>query len=96
MSEAATAVIENGEIIIRMPIANLDSALEGAWASGCQDGHYKVTDAAAFAKEVVYELNREDEIGTTPIHTLLDRAMYAAIDQGSEGFREATPEEDEV
>lgn len=88
MSEPATAVIEDDTIIIRLPIANLGAALEGAWASGHQTGRYKVTDAEAFAKEFVIELNREAEDGTTPIHGLFDKCMYEAIDQGAGGVEE--------
>ena len=44
-----------------------------------------VTDLAEFARDVVRELNREAEDGTTPIHELLDRALAEAVDQGSLG-----------
>jgi hypothetical protein len=44
---------------------------------------YRVTDAVGFAKDVAHVLDREDEVGTTPIHLLFDRAMDSAINDGS-------------
>lgn len=93
-TESAKAVVRDGFILIALPIANLGAALEGAWASGHQDGRYRVTDAEVFAKEVVHELNREQEDGTTPIHLLFDKCMYEAIDQGAEGVEEHPDQED--
>jgi hypothetical protein len=94
-SESAKAVIRDGFILIALPVANLGSALEGAWASGHQDGRYRVTDAETFAKAVVHELNNEQEDGTTPIHELFDACMYEAIDQGAEGVEEHPDQEGE-
>jgi hypothetical protein len=86
--ESAKAVIRDGVIYIGLPVANIGAALEGAWASGCRDHRFKITDPDAFAKELVRELNREDEIGTTLIHNMFDEAMYEAIDQGAPGVEE--------
>jgi hypothetical protein len=86
--ESATAVIKDGWIVIGVPVANLSAALEGSWACGEFGVRYRVIDAKAFAKEVVSELNRESETGTTMIHKMFDSAMYEAIDQGGEGVEE--------
>lgn len=92
-NDSARAIIEDGCIVIRLPLANISAALEGARASGHQDGRYIVTDAAVYAKEVVLELNKESEDGTTPIHLLFDKCMYEAIDQGAQGVEE-NPEQE--
>jgi len=76
----------NGErvIVIRVPV----DALEQAMRENPRDDSYydvKVTDAAEFAADVVRELNREEEDGTTPVHLLFDKALAAAVDNGSMG-----------
>lgn len=47
----------------------------------------EVTDAALFAKEVLREIDREAEDGTTPVHLMLDRAIFEAVENGPEGAR---------
>jgi hypothetical protein len=54
--------------------------------------HWLVTDDRAFARDVVLELTREQDDGTTPIHLMLDECARAAVDNGS-AF--AIEEEDE-
>ena len=51
-------------------------------------GQYRVTDPAAFAKEVARELDRESEDGSTPLTRLLDTVIEEAINQGAEGVEE--------
>lgn len=46
--------------------------------------NFDITDADGFAKEVVRELEREQEDGTTPVHILLDKAANDAVDNGSQ------------
>lgn len=92
-AQDAEAVIEDGVIIIRLPIANLHIAVEGMWAAGASDVRYKVTNADVFAKEFVRALNRESEDGTTLIHTCFDEAALDAIDEGAEGIEEHEEQE---
>lgn len=78
----AEAYIENGEIVIRVPISVLPDALK----QNPRDDAYSATliqDLAGFAKDIVHALNDEEEDGTTRIHSLFDAAMAEAIDQGS-------------
>lgn len=79
----AEAYIRDGAILICVPMAALPDALE----QNPRDDSYadcRVTDLGGFARDVVRELNREAEDGTTPIHLLFDAAMAEAIEQGSE------------
>lgn len=48
-----------------------------------------------FAKEVVRELNSEDEEGTTAIHKMFDAAFIEAIEQGAEGVEECSADEED-
>jgi len=82
------AVIEDGNIVIRVPIANLQTVIDGATALRGLDARWLVTDAPQFAQEVCLAINREDEEGTTPFHKMFDRAMDYAINQGALGVEE--------
>ena len=77
----AEATIEGDIIVIRIPASVLPDALEqnprADWSG------WSVTDVPGFARDVVRELNRKEEDGSTPIHLLFDRAMAEAIEQGS-------------
>lgn len=48
----------------------------------------EVTNEIEFAKDVVAELSREDESGTTMTHRLLDKAMKMAVENGTIGVSE--------
>lgn len=43
----------------------------------------KIIDKKEFAKDVVYELQREEEDGTTMVHLLFDKAINDAVDNGT-------------
>lgn len=53
MDMSAQAVIEGDAIVIRLPIANLPAAVDGAVAMMTVDPPFKVTDAKAFAADLV-------------------------------------------
>ncbi len=69
------AVLKGGKIIIQFPLAHLPQAVEGAWAIGALETRWRITNPDAFAKDLVGEMNREDEQGTTLIHKMCDAAI---------------------
>jgi len=80
------AVIEDGCIVIRVPISSLPERV----SLMCDDisvDPFLVTNAETFAKDVVESLN--GQIGTmggpTPIDILLEEAFQEAAEYGSEG-----------
>jgi hypothetical protein len=85
---SAEAYVDDGEIVIRVAVSTLPLALE------CNprdyDDHSRfskhISDLAEFTKDVVSELNREAEDGTTLIHELFDDALAKALDGGSIGI----------
>jgi hypothetical protein len=87
------AIIEDGAIVIRLPIANLPQVVEGAWAGGNLRPRLKVTDAQVFAKELCRALNDEEEDGTTRIHLMFDASIEFASEQGFEGIEEHEEQE---
>lgn len=46
----------------------------------------KVIDSARFTKDVIIEINREGEDGSTLLTDLLDEAIKRAVESGSEGI----------
>lgn len=86
MDNSAKAIIEDDVIVIRIPVSYLPVIVEGGWASGGYDTHFKVTDAPVFAQEICTALNREEEDGTTPIHKMFDTCVVAAAESGAEGI----------
>lgn len=89
MSDAKARIEQGGgEIVIRLSIDALPRALEGACVLGYIDGDWIVTDKDTLAKEIVYALNDEDEVGTTPVHRLFDQAFNATLERGGEGINE--------
>lgn len=78
--------IENDELVIRVGINFLD-------------GHeyhpdlpaLKFDDRYEWARDVIAELIREKEDGSTPLTDLLDSAMIAALENGSIGVSEDSP-----
>jgi hypothetical protein len=49
---------------------------------------WRVIDEIQFAKDVVVELTREREDGSSPITDLFEKAFESALDQGSLGVEE--------
>lgn len=47
---------------------------------------YRVVDSKVFAEDVIAEINREGEDGTTPLTRFLDDMMMAAVENGSLGI----------
>lgn len=86
--DSAKAIIEDGCITIRIPVAFLDTIVEGGPLFTENGLGFKVTDLDAFAKDLLHELNREEEDGTTPIHRMFDSVIEKAIEQGAEGVEE--------
>jgi len=91
----AVGVTTDGRLVVSIGIDVLAFAVNLAgtpWSTA----PFKVTDADVAAAEIVQELTREEEDGTTPVHKLLDQAALDAWENGGQGFTEATPESDEA
>jgi hypothetical protein len=84
----AEAKIEGDEIVIRLPIGNIPIAFSGGVAAGYIQAPYRVTNAASFARDVVTELRREAEDGTTAVHRMFDDAFTRAIEWCGDGVTE--------
>ncbi len=46
--------------------------------------YYRITNTIGFARDVVKELEEEQEDGTTLVHEMLDTAIEGAVEKGSE------------
>lgn len=76
--------IKAGRLEISIGIETLMHAVK-AGPVGEAIPHLRVTDAQAYAREIVRALKDESEDGTTVVHRMLDAAAMEAIDQGAEG-----------
>lgn len=78
------AKIEGEEIVIRIPIRELS----GAACEGLDYVGYEGVDMNfdQLAKDIIDQMNSEDEDGTTPIHRLLDQAVIEASESGADAF----------
>ncbi len=89
----ADAVIENGAIVIRVPIDSLHQVVEGAWATGNLEPRYRIVNLDEFAADLRTELNREEEDGSTIVHRMFDKAINEAIEGGAFGIEEHPDQE---
>jgi hypothetical protein len=74
--------IKNGLLSISIGIEQL------AWAAECRPIEFKILDMKEFGKDVLEELTREEEDGTTLVNEMLDQAIQNAIDNGGLSFSE--------
>ena len=84
----AEATIEDGAIVIRVLVSALPQVVEGAWATGNLETRYQITNLDEFAADLVTQLNREEEDGTTTVHRMFDKAIEDAIERGAFGVEE--------
>lgn len=82
MNRSAEAHIEGEEIVIRVPVENIQMAALGGWSVGAIDLPLRIDDPHAFAKAMCTEMNKEDEDGTTEVHRMLDAAIMGAVEWG--------------
>lgn len=78
--------IVEGELVIRLGIERLDG-------HECHPtiGPLTFTDRHAWAREIIYEIGRDEEDGTTPFDELLDKVLTAAIENGAQGIDHKKP-----
>ena len=77
-------VLEVGLVDGRLVISIGVNAL--AFAAANHDDGITICDPDLAAEEIVRELRREEEDGTTPVHRLLDKAVFDAWENGGDGF----------
>ena len=79
--------IEAGRLVISIGITTLGFAIVGPGAPLKDKApHAKITDHAAFAREVVTALLSEKEDGETPVHKMLDGVAERFLENGADGI----------
>jgi len=79
------AKIENGHIVVRIPIKDISSAAsEGLNYVGCDYGDEM--DYDDLATDIVSELNSESEDGSTLVNYMLDEAVKNGSENGLKAF----------
>ncbi|MBS9758481.1 hypothetical protein JR044_31290 [Pseudomonas aeruginosa] len=82
-----TAAVEGDELVIRITLDCLCHAVTMAdnWPTDyAGNSAATIVDRPLFIKELIGQLQRENEQGATPLHFLFDEAALAVIDAGSE------------
>lgn len=90
------AEVKGGKLVISIGVDVLAFAAQrhydeeafNATEGQMKASEFRVVDAAALAKEVVRELEREAEDGTTRLHLMFDTAFTKVLEQGGEGIEE--------
>lgn len=87
--------IEKGALVVRIGIETLAHAVTYSdWANPYEEAtgdyirNFAITDAPQFASDVLHEMLREREDGSTPLSDFIDKMSEEAIDQGSLGLHE--------
>jgi hypothetical protein len=87
--------IEKGALVVRIGIHTLAYAVTYSdWANPYDEptGDYirdfAIVDAPQFASDVLHEMLREREDGSTPLSDFIDKMSEEAINQGSVGLHE--------
>lgn len=82
--------IVDGDLVIRIGVDTLAFCFDrheenNQWDEGKEDfiQKLKIIDPDGFAKDVLIEMGREEENGSTPLTDFLDAMSQAAVEQGS-------------
>lgn len=79
--------IEDSKLVIEIGISTLAFCLNQVlWNEGAE-GEIKVENEEEFAKDILQELDNEDEIGASILTDALDKAIKNAMDNGSLGLK---------
>ena len=79
--------VKNGQVIISIGVETL------CFATQAEIHDFKITNKEGFVKDLINELNAEEEDGTTLVHRMFDKAADNAIENGSENVLENGEEE---
>lgn len=87
--------IEKGVLTIAVPVGALATAAPYAFDKrwGYEQHGLTVTDENAFAREVLRQLRKESEDGTTVVHLMLDKAMCDVCEDGGEGVEQGSADQ---
>ncbi|MGN5375848.1 hypothetical protein [Sphingomonas hankookensis] len=83
--------LDGGEIVIRVPIDAIPAAAAVAFDNhyGFEQHKIEVVDGDTFAIELLHELRKEAEDGSTLVHRMLDRACVLCAEAGAFGLNDA-------
>lgn len=81
-----SVAIEDDQLVIRITTECLLHAVtcSSQWPTDEAGIPISIAKGPLLVKEIINELQREDEQGTNPMHRMLDEAALAALDNGSE------------
>lgn len=83
---AGVAAVEGDAVVIRFPLSKMQVMIDGSWGCNAFETRQKVTDEALFAKEFCRALNTENEVGTTLVHRMADKAFVKMMEHAALGM----------
>lgn len=90
-----TVKVQQGQLVIAIGVQTLTHAVTYSdWANPYDEAtgdyvrSFAIVDAPQFASDVVHEMLREREDGSTPLSDFIDKMSEEAINQGSLGLHE--------
>lgn len=93
-----SVTVEGDELVIRITLDTLCHAvtMAGNWPTDYEGKSMAtITDRPLFVKELIGQLQNENEQGATPLHLLFDEAALAVIEAGSEAVELHEDEDDD-
>ena len=81
--------IKDGQLVISIGINTL------AFATGVYITDFKIINNEGFAKDILNELDAEEEDGSTMVHRMFDTAANNAIENGSEAVEEISGDQED-
>lgn len=84
--------VVDGKVIISIGVDAMCHAIKmgPAWYD-----NFQITDQAGFVDDIVSELTREEEDGSTLVHKMFDEAARGAVENGSEHCDEVVDEDED-
>lgn len=77
--------VERDELVVRVGVGTIAFCCKKKNGGNVPD-QIKIIDKHQFAKDIAYEMEREEENGDTPLRLLLDEVIQKAMDMGSTGL----------
>lgn len=91
-ADALEVKLDNGRLVISVGIGIMAHAIQAAEQSSPWPEDWYIESPRGFAADIVRELLREEEDGTTPVHRMLDKAAESALEAGSLSCEEGSVE----
>ena len=95
VNQPLSVKVERGKLVIEIGVRTLAHCVSFSdWANPYDEQRrdyfrtFAIVDPEQFVSDVAHEMQREEEDGSSPVTTFLDKMMEEAINEGSMGIAE--------